>query len=169
MLNWLKSLLKSLWSLLKKIWPILLVAGLALFFLNPALFGVITSWVGGAFTTMLSGLGTAFSWWTGLFEGLTFWEGAALAVGTAFLIDPEWAGKTVSEIGSSVGSTIGAVASGVTGGVLGAITDSGVLPWAIGGFALWLLLRKGNRNDEPPVEIYNNSQPQSQLSSLEVK
>lgn len=168
MLDWLKSLLKSLWSLLKKIWPILLVAGLALFFLNPVLFSAITSWVGGAFTTMLSGLGTAFSWWTGLFEGLTFWEGAALAVGTAFLIDPEWAGKTVSEIGSTVGSTVGAVASSVTGGVLGAITDSGVLPWAIGGLVLWLLLRKGNGNNEPPVEIYN-SQPQLQLSSSEVK
>lgn len=168
MLNWLKSLLKSLWRLLKKIWPILLVAGLALFFLNPALFSVITSWVGGAFTTMLSGLGTAFTWWTGLFESLTFWEGAALAVGTAFLIDPEWASKTVSEIGSSVGSAVGAVASGTVGGVFGAITDSGILPWAIGGFALWLLLRKGNGYDEPPAEPFN-SQSQRQLSSSEVK
>lgn len=168
MLNWLKSLLKSLWRLLKKIWPILLVAGLALFFLNPLLFSAITSWVGGAFTTMLSGVGTVFSWWTGLFESLTFWEGAALAVGTAFLIDPEWASKTVSEIGSAVGSTVGAVASGVTGGVLGALTDSGVLPWALGGLALWLLLRKGNGNNEQPAEP-SNSQSQSRLSSLEAK
>lgn len=151
MLNWLKSLLKSLWRLLKKIWPILLVAGLTLFLLNPALFGAVVSWVGAGFSALISGIGSAFTWWTGLFEGLSFWEGAALAVGTAFLIDPEWAAKTISEVGSSVGTVVGAVAGGAAAGVLAGVTNSGILPWALGGLAIWLLLRKSDSGSERSV------------------
>lgn len=164
MLKWLKSLLKSLWRLLKKIWPILLVAGLALFLLNPALFGAIVSWVGGGFSALISGIGSAFTWWTGLFEGLTFWEGAALAVGTAFLIDPEWAGKTVSEIGSNVGTTVGAVVGGATTGILTGVTDSGILPWALGGLAIWLLLRKSDSGSE--LSIYQSEPPNDNQRGL---
>lgn len=147
MLKWLKRLLKALWKIIKKIWPVLLALAVVVFLCNPALFAAVISWCGTAFSTIWAGLSATWSWWTGLFEGLSFWEGAALAVGTAFLLDPEWAAKTISDIGSSVGGAVGSVAAGTVGGVASGLSDSGVLWWIVGGVCLYAYLSSDSSDD----------------------
>lgn len=148
MLDWIKRFFKKLLSLLKKIWPVLLLVGLAIFLVNPALFATIITTIGSWGAAVWGVLGTALTSFIGMFEGLTFWEGLAAAIGVSMLIDPEGTGKALGSIVDSVGGAVSDVASAVTDSVFSS-------PTALllgGGLLLWWMMSSGDTEDERSVE-----------------
>lgn len=144
MLDWIKRFFKKLLSFLKKIWPVLLILGLAIFLINPALFATIISTIGSWGATVWGALGTAMTSFISMFEGLTFWEGLAAAIGVSMLIDPEGTGKALGSIIDSVG---GAVAD-VAGTVADSLFASPAALLVGGGLLLWWVMSSGKDDPE---------------------
>lgn len=145
MLKWLKKLLKQLWSLFKKLLPFIILAGVALFFLNPALFATIVATAGSWIAAIPGLFSSAFTWVTGLFEGLSFWEGVAAVAGAAFLLDPEGTTAALTD----VASTVGGVVADVAGSVATSFLSSPVF-WVAGGIALLYFMSGDSKDEEPP-------------------
>lgn len=139
MLNWLKKLLKGLFHLLKKLWPVLLIAGLAIFFLNPALFSVIIQTAGSWLSAIPGLLGAGAQWFVGLFQGMSFWEATAAIVGASFLLDPEGTSEAIGTVIGAVGDAASDVAGSVTTGVVSALFSSPLL-WIAAAVGVYMLM-----------------------------
>lgn len=132
MFTWLKKLFQKLLKFLKKFWPILLIA--ALVFIPGA----------SAF------LSSAWTWLGGVVESYGLWTTLALGLGALAIISPEAASDIVKNVGDVLGD-IGNVAGEVVGNTVGSfVSNVGIVPLAIGGFLLYLLLTRDK--DEPSTQ-----------------
>lgn len=151
MLNWLKKLLKGLLNLLKKLWPVLLIAGLAIFFLNPALFSAIIQTAGSWLSAIPGLLGTGAGWFIGLFQGLSFWEATAAIVGASFLLDPKKTSEAIGTVIGAVGDTVSDVAGAVTTGVVSALFSSPLF-WVAAAVGVYMLVSDDSEDTSSRAE-----------------
>lgn len=157
MLKWLKKLVKQLWSLFKKLLPLIIIAGVALFFLNPALFATIIS-TAGSWCAAIPGLVSgAATWVIGLFNGLSFWEGVAAIVGAAFLLDPEGTTAAISDAVSTVGGVVADVVGEVTEAVATSLFSSPLF-WIAAGVGVYMLF--SDSDDEEKLTSSSSYPPQ---------
>lgn len=163
MLDWIKRFFKKLLSLLKKIWPVLLLVGLAIFLINPALFATILTTIGSWGAAVWGFLGEAMTSFIGMFEGLTFWEGLAAAIGVSMLLDPEGTGKALGSIVDSVGGAVADVATAVTDSVFSSPTalllGGGLLLW-------WVMSNNDSSEDEDDRRVKRSTNRVSDGAAL---
>lgn len=108
-----KSLFKSIFNFIKRnwLWIAIALVVVAVFFpmVLPAIWGALVSGWG----VVASALTTVGSSYLALFTGLSFWEGVALAMGTAFVLAPEETAAVVTSAAGAVGTGVGALVGGV--------------------------------------------------------
>lgn len=125
-----------------KLWKLLLfilIIVIAVFF--PAIIATIGNWI----STLFTGVGLSEAALAAL-KLLPWWVGAAVAVGTAYLIDPE----TTQELASDIGGLVGSVGGAILGGAVTALTGGNLLLFAAAGLGLYLFLGRKKDKDEPP-------------------
>lgn len=152
-LKFFKSLFKAIFNFIKRNWLLIAIFAIAVavFFpgVLPALWGLLSS----GWSTIAGALSAAGSAYVGLFSGLSFWEGAALLAGTAFILAPNETAKTITEAGGALGSAIGATVGGAVGAAASSSGLSGALMLGAGLFAIYMFTgrrgddRKGKEND----------------------
>lgn len=108
-----KSLFKSIFNFIKRnwLWIAIALVVVAVFFpmVLPAIWGALVSgW--GLVASALTAVGSSY---LALFTGLSFWEGVALAMGTAFILAPEETAAVVTSAAGAIGTGVGALVGGV--------------------------------------------------------
>lgn len=155
MFKWLvkifKKIFKAIMKILKKIWPLLLIAAIVIAVFFPAVIPLLATWMSTALATMGGWVASAATWFIGLFEGLTFGEGVALALGAAFLLDPESTGKAVGNVVSEIGDAVTDVASGVSGAVADSLFSSPLALIAGAGLLIYFLSSSESEDENPAV------------------
>lgn len=134
--SWISDLFESIWGFIKRALPYILMA-IATYFSFGALAPVFMA------GTLAAEVG---------------WAGAALALGASYLLAPD---ETVSVVNGGIDavgdslSELGQVAGSVASDTLGSFFSSGFGLWAIIGVGAYLILTRGNDDEERPT----SSQP----------
>lgn len=145
-LKFFKSLFKAIFNFIKRNWLLIAVfaVAVAVFFpaVLPAIWGALTS----GWAAIAGAITSAGSAYVSLFSGLSFWEGAALLAGTAFIVAPEETSKAITKAGSTIGAAVGLT----VGGALGAAASASGLSSALflGAGLIGLYLFTGRKKDE---------------------
>lgn len=127
------GIFKSIFGFLKKLWKALRVV-LVIILICLAIFFSF----GGALVVL----------------GVTFTGGwaALMAVGLAFLVDPETATDAVMAVGKAVGTATGALIAAVGAGVGAAVSGSGLLGLLAVGLGIWWFMnRESDREAQTPA------------------
>lgn len=144
-----KKLLRAVLKFIKKYWVFIIIFAVALTIAFPGIWAAIGTQLGALGSSIWAGATSLYGWYASLFTGLSFWEGAALAIGTAFLLAPEATGEVIKDAAGVVGDVVGEVG----GSILDTVFSSPILIIGLGVAAFWLL--SGDGGDSKTVYVEN--------------
>lgn len=140
-----KSLLRAIGRILKAIWPLLLIVLVVIAIFFPPVLAAMGAWLMSAASAIWTAITGVWGWYLSLFSGLTFAEGVALALGTAFLVAPKETAEVVGDFGAAIGDGVGNAVGGATDSFL---SSSGVGGWILLGLGAWVLVTMLSNDDE---------------------
>lgn len=154
-LKFFKSLFKAIFNFIKRNWLLIAVfaVAVAVFFpaVLPAIWGALTS----GWATIAGAISSAGSAYMSLFNGLSFWEGAALLAGTAFIVAPEETSKAITRAGSTMGTALGLTVGGALGAAASSSGLSSVLFLGAGLLGLYFFTgrKRGDENESQSAYV----------------
>lgn len=142
------GILSKLWKFLKKWWWLILLILIVIWIFFPVLWLALGSF----FSSIWAALGPLFT----AFKGLGLLKGLALGFGLLAIVDPDAAGKIITNVGEVVETTVEAA-----GGVLGSVLSSPIFLLG-GGLLLYYLFFAKKKDDQPvytdpPVQLQQDA------------